>query len=211
MSPLDRIALLGIADAELARELIARVLRSGRPAQLPLATSVAQLRARLARISPLVIVLDESAMKSPSIEEAVRGFTATAPVIVVGNPDRQAELAQLVAEGEAEFVARVGDFVPLAAALIVRRLRWAESSETLLGPPWKELPADFTEILRHEINNPLTGILGNAELLLAQRDRLPASSVQRLETVVDLAVRLRETTRRLSNAWESQQHQLRSA
>jgi two-component system NtrC family sensor kinase len=54
----------------------------------------------------------------------------------------------------------------------------------------------------HEINNPLTGILGNAELLLARRDRLSAVDTQRLQTVVDLAIRLRETIRRLSNAWE---------
>lgn len=211
MSPLDRIALLGIADAQLALQLSAHVLRSGKPSQLPVATSLGQLRARLARLSPLVVLLDESVLRSTSIEEFVRGLTAVAPVIVLGDPERQAELTQLVASGEVEFVARVGDFVALAAALIVRRMRWAESSETLLGPPWKDLPADFAEILRHEINNPLTGILGNAELLLAQRDRLPASAAQRLETVVDLAVRLRETTRRLSNAWENQHHQLRSA
>jgi hypothetical protein len=33
---------------------------------------------------------------------------------------------------------------------------------------------------------------------------LPAADTQRLQTVVDLAVRLRETIRRLSDAWDSQ-------
>jgi len=61
--------------------------------------------------------------------------------------------------------------------------------------------ADFGEILRHEVNNPLTGILGNAEMLLARRD-LPASAIERLETIAHLAVRLRETVRRLSGAAE---------
>jgi len=116
-----------------------------------------------------------------------------------------------VAEGDVEFVAKSGDFVPLAASLVERRLRWSERSDTALGPPWAGLPADTAEIFRHEINNPLTGILGNAELLLAHRDRLPAAETQRLETVVDLAVRLRETIRRLSNAWESQPTSLKSA
>jgi CheY-like chemotaxis protein len=51
--------------------------------------------------------------------------------------------------------------------------------------------------------NPLTGILGNAELVLSHRSRLPPADAQRLQTVVDLAVRLRETTRRLSNALEA--------
>ena len=64
---------------------------------------------------------------------------------------------------------------------------------------WPEYPGDLGEVFRHEINNPLTGILGNAELLLSQlRDKLPPLSVQRLETVVDLAVRLREKVRRLA-------------
>jgi signal transduction histidine kinase len=60
------------------------------------------------------------------------------------------------------------------------------------------MPPEFAEVLRHEINNPLTGILGNAEMVLAHRDRLPAAAAKRLEIVVDLAVRLRETIRRLS-------------
>jgi hypothetical protein len=34
---------------------------------------------------------------------------------------------------------------------------------------------------------------------------------QRLQTVVDLAVRLRETIRRLSNAWENCRNDLKSA
>ena len=51
----------------------------------------------------------------------------------------------------------------------------------------------------HEINNPLTGILGNAELVLAHREHLSQLAIQRLETVVDLAVRLRENIRRLSD------------
>jgi hypothetical protein len=57
----------------------------------------------------------------------------------------------------------------------------------------------------------LAGILGNAELVLSHRDRLPAADTQRLQTVVDLAVRLRETTRRLSNAWETQPPSLKPA
>jgi signal transduction histidine kinase len=64
------------------------------------------------------------------------------------------------------------------------------------------------EVLRHALNNPLTGILGNAELLLAEIHRnddgqLPYGGRQRLETIAALAVRLRETVRRPSQEWES--------
>jgi signal transduction histidine kinase len=68
---------------------------------------------------------------------------------------------------------------------------------------------DFGEILRHELNNPLTGILGNAELLIVELCRknmeLPQHDARaRLETIATLAVRMRETVHRLSEGWERQ-------
>lgn len=66
---------------------------------------------------------------------------------------------------------------------------------------------DFGAVLRHELNNPLTGILGNAELLLVELRRknveLPEQSQSRLATIAELAVRMRETVRRLSEAWQT--------
>jgi signal transduction histidine kinase len=211
MSPLDRIALLGVADVEFARRLVGEILRSGKVCQLPVASNLEQLQAKLARVSPQVILLDESAVGDTYLEEAARQFTVAAPVIVVASPERQKRMAHLVALGEVEFVAREGDFVQLAAGLIERRLRWAEDAESSLRPPWSVLPEDFAEILRHEINNPLTGILGNAELVLAQRDKLSAPMIQRLETVVELAVRLREVIRRLTQTCESEERHARAS
>lgn len=73
------------------------------------------------------------------------------------------------------------------------------------------MPGDIRAIFRHEINNPLTGIFGNAEMLLAHAERLSTVDTQRLQTVVDLAVRLRKTIRRLSNAWETHPPSAKSA
>jgi hypothetical protein len=101
-------------------------------------------------------------------------------------------------------VARRGEFIPLAACLVERCLSWPQRSGMSGGSPWWDMLDDVAEIFRHQINNPLTGILGNAELLLSHGVRLPAADTQRLQTVVDLAVRLRETIRRLSDAWDSQ-------
>ena len=131
--------------------------------------------------------------------------------MLLGPAERQAEAAPLVATGDVEFVARVGDFIQLAAGFVERQLRWAAKSESLLSPPWAEFHGDLGEIFRHEINTPLTGILGNAGLLLAHRERLSTVDTQRLQAVVDLAVRLRETIRRLSNAWQSRSRNLQSA
>jgi nitrogen-specific signal transduction histidine kinase len=81
------------------------------------------------------------------------------------------------------------------------------------GPP-EEWSKDFAEVLRHELNNPLTGILGNAELLLAEIARkndgkLPHGGLERVETIAALAVRMRETVRQLSHQWETRNDPVR--
>jgi signal transduction histidine kinase len=92
-----------------------------------------------------------------------------------------------------------------------------ESLESGVASAGTEVTHDenFGEILRHELNNPLTGILGNAELLLAEIRRhnagqLSGTGIKRLETVAALAVRMRETVRRLSQAYESRVERVRS-
>jgi signal transduction histidine kinase len=205
----EATSLLGFADVAIAQRLakeIERVTGGGTPA---IASSLLQLRLLVARTTPKVTVLDHSILEGTSFAEPLRQLAAKAPVILLAPPEIQTEIAGLVAGGEVEFVARVGDFVPLTIGLIERRLRWAAMSNSITEPPWAEFPGELATIFRHEINNPLTGILGNAELLLAHCDRFSAVDTQRLQTVVNLAVRLRETIRRLSNAWGSHPRSLK--
>ena len=49
--------------------------------------------------------------------------------------------------------------------------------------------------IRHEINNPLTGVLGQAQLLL--REDLSEKSRKRVQTIEDLALRLRDVVAQL--------------
>jgi len=49
--------------------------------------------------------------------------------------------------------------------------------------------------VRHEINNPLTGVLGQAQLLL--REDLSESARKRAETIESLAIRLRDVVGQL--------------
>lgn len=49
--------------------------------------------------------------------------------------------------------------------------------------------------VRHEINNPLTGVLGQAQLLL--REELSETTRRRVETIEQLARRITETVARL--------------
>jgi signal transduction histidine kinase len=61
---------------------------------------------------------------------------------------------------------------------------------------------ETTVTINHEINNPLTAILGNTQLLLMSRDKLPADIVTKLETVERSAVKIRETTAKLMSIIE---------
>lgn len=73
--------------------------------------------------------------------------------------------------------------------LRLRRVRQRQESED-------EASLDPTVFsLRHEINNPLSGILGNAELALSGKAKMPADVRERLERIVQLARQIRELLR----------------
>jgi signal transduction histidine kinase len=50
--------------------------------------------------------------------------------------------------------------------------------------------AEVVARIRHEINNPLTGVLGQAQLLL--REDLSDRARKRAETIEELAIRIRD-------------------
>ena len=58
-----------------------------------------------------------------------------------------------------------------------------------------EQTADLVARIRHEINNPLTGVLGQAQLLL--REELSERSRKRVQTIEELALRLRDVVAQL--------------
>ncbi len=221
----EQTILLVSDDADLCaaarRELKVKVGRR----RVASVSSIDAARRILEDSAPAVILLEEASVepesegprgRMPRLDAVVTSLAIHAPVVVIGPAERQGELAALVAAGAADYVARAAGCLESAVVLIERRLRqarlmtrsaanFAESQredESSIGNE------DFGEVLRHELNNPLTGILGNAELLLAEvrrksDGRLPQGGQQRLETITALAVRLRETVRRLSKQWEA--------
>lgn len=170
------------------------------------------------------------------LSAAVRALVTVAPAVIVGNAEHRAELAPLLAAGSADYVPRTLCCVPTAISVVERWLRLRRGAAPLSAldtavsdepTPASTLPPrsspggqpapssgdvlelrDFGETLRHELNNPLTGILGNAELLIVELQRrnieLPQSARDRLETIATLAVRMRETVRCLSEEWQQQ-------
>jgi hypothetical protein len=61
---------------------------------------------------------------------------------------------------------------------------------------------ETTVTISHEINNPLTAILGNTQLLLMSKEKLAADIVSKLETIERSAVKIRETTAKLMSIIE---------
>jgi signal transduction histidine kinase len=170
--------------------------------------------------APAVILLEETSFGDPQdgrdelmvgLNSVVSALAVYAPVVVIGQERQEPEVAALIAAGAADFVPRSKVSLPVALGLVERRLRQGQQ----IAEGAQEVITDngtgrerFGEVLRHELNNPLTGILGNAELLLAEVRRkndgkMPQGGQQRLETIAALAVRLRETVRRLSQEWEA--------
>ena len=215
MSPMGRTIFIVSADSAVIQGCIHELDVSGGHYLMRTASSVEQARKEFHRTIPSVVFLDESAVEASKdrepLESAVALLAETAPVVVVAAAEKQASLAFLITSGAVDFVPHTDRFLTIAAGLLDRRMRMAERVSGMIQFPTNGSAGDFGEILRHEINNPPTGILGNTELLLARRDRLPPGAVERLETIAELAVRLRETVRRLSNAWEEHHETARPA
>jgi len=202
MNVVRRTIFIISADALVTQECIDELAAFDGRYQTFLASSAEKARKSFAKTPPAVVFLDESAIDSrrngETLESVVAALSEVVPVVIAAAPEKQVALAFLITAGAVDFVARTGHFLPIVAGMLDRRVRIAEG----LQFRHDNLADDFGEILRHEVNNPLTGILGNTELLLARRDRLPPGAIERLQTIAELAVRLRETVRRLSNAWD---------
>jgi len=79
----------------------------------------------------------------------------------------------------------------------VKQDRRAKSPEALDPECEKRLDeiADLITRIRHEINNPLTGVLGQAQLLL--REDLTESARRRVTTIEEQAIRIRDIVAQL--------------
>lgn len=104
-------------------------------------------------------------------------------------------LILLVSPGEEE---RAAEFLQKVPALVLlksgryERLLPAMIVQAVEAQRYRE---EFGHYLRHEINNPLTGILVNAELLLDSTEGFSAALRKRLKTIVEQCIGLRKLIR----------------
>ncbi len=56
--------------------------------------------------------------------------------------------------------------------------------------------------MSHEINNPLTGIIGNCQIILARGDSLDPEMKERVQSIMDMAVRISQVVQKVANLKE---------
>ena len=131
--------------------------------------------------SPAVILLDECALTSVGLAQqgrkptpwaAATSLAECAPLVVVGSAEHRMELGALLAAGDVDFVICSESSLQVAVGMVERRLRQrhlrsrreaASRQERENHMESQQGTPDFGEVLRHELNNPLTAILGNAD------------------------------------------------
>jgi len=99
-----------------------------------------------------------------------------APVVVMGRAEHETCLEVLIAAGLADYVPRSDAYMSDALDLLEHRLaRRQQIAESIAARDAEDWSKGFAQGLRHELNNPLTGIL--EELLLAEiaRKRMGSS------------------------------------
>ena len=226
MQTQEQTILLVSDDAALCAGARKQLETHGSGRRVAAVSTVDAARDIVVHAAPTVILLEESAVANACdhaehtahehrMEAIVSALAQYAPVVVLAGASHEHELCALVATGLADFVPRSATCLSTAIDLIEERLRQTAEEPIGTSPLLRDENNQeaFGETLRHELNNPLTGILGNAELLLAEVRRkndgqLPNGGQQRLETIAALAVRLRETVRRLSQDWENRHRRM---
>lgn len=201
--------LLAISrDTELTRTLSRLLIRKGGRGQLWAVESPEQARRELGEREnlPFAVLIDELFLREEALASVAEEFSWYAPLIVVARPQRQAQMASLVAEGKADFVPRNDYFIPLAAALVERTLQWeseieqqfrlVEQSATEPGASRDQGPGD--DGFPAEALRTIGAILDNLDLVLSERSRLPVSLARRLGRVADLAFDLKQGLRLLA-------------
>lgn len=102
---------------------------------------------------------------------------------------------------EEEFVEAIGNQLGIALAKLEgfpaeKAVTQAQVEEKVKSARMNAI-LETAAALNHEINNPLTAVLGNAQLLLLQAQKLPPETVEKLKAIEESALRIREVTLRL--------------
>ena len=124
-------------------------------------------------------------------------------VIVVTARDQREDLTAVLAAGADDYVTKPVSPENLRARLEIAQQRIIQNAarraaETELARArWLAGIGETTIALEHEINNPLSALLGNAELLLMENG-LTEEQLQQVQVIREQAARIADVVRRLA-------------
>ncbi len=127
------------------------------------------------------------------------------PVVFVCNDKQSTQEARLLKPGISVLQQREGwlDALVLVSAEILRhgdtlaRAQRAEQSVKALER--QAALGRYMLDVRHTLNNALTSVLGNSELLLLEPEALPVAELSQIETIRNMALRMHEILQRFSS------------
>jgi DNA-binding response OmpR family regulator len=124
-------------------------------------------------------------------------------VIVVTARDAREDLTAVLAAGADDYVTKPSSPENLRARLEIAQQRIVQNSARRMAEAelararWLAGIGETTIALEHEINNPLSALLGNAELLLME-DGLTEEQAQQVRVIREQATRIADVVRRLA-------------
>ncbi|MBU1320084.1 MAG: hypothetical protein KKG33_08460 [candidate division Zixibacteria bacterium] len=101
---------------------------------------------------------------------------------------------------EEDFIEAISSQLALALSTVTG----ADAGDVDIKKAKVEAVVETAVTINHEINNPLTAVLGNVQLLLVDKDKMDAKTVKMLQAIEVAALRIREVTRRLMDMVEPQ-------
>jgi DNA-binding response OmpR family regulator len=123
-------------------------------------------------------------------------------ILVVTGRDKPADLEAVLDAGADDYVTKPTTGQRLRARLRIAERRMAidrarhEAEDQLRAARFHEGVGEATVGLQHEINNPLTGLLGTAELMLLDQQARGAPTDD-IQTIIEQGHRIRELVKRL--------------
>ncbi len=179
-------------DRHLAQEIVNMLAATDLHLELSLASTPAQAAARLDERQVDLLLCDPAGALDRVGPLLHRTAHETGAIVIV-EPGLEEWLAGWLDHRYVDCLVKAGDFVRLLPALVRKHLARRELETRLAEMDRMVATArELASAVRHELNNPLTGVLGNAELMLQHRRGLSLDNIRRLEAIVELVVRMRQ-------------------
>lgn len=193
-------------DDEIARALLGAVL-TDLGHDVAIAEDGAAAWAAFQRAPAPLVILDISMPVMDGLEvcRRIRAHPSGVEtfVLVVTARDGREDLRRVLDAGADDYVTKPSSPENLRARLEIAAVRIAQNDARrrteaeLARSRWLAGIGETTIAIEHEINNPLSALLGNAELLLMDRSLTPAQQEQ-LEIIQEQAARIAGVVRRLA-------------